>query len=423
MIKYLLLIVCIIVSLNLSAQKKSLKIEGQIKDINNHPISEATIIIYTAKDSTALKFSHSDLSGKYAIELKGIDQDLILLTKHLSYQEKLTTVPRIKTDTILQKDIQMIAKAFDIEEVIINKFKNPYQINGDTIEFNIEAFRMDSTTVVDDLLKKLPGLIIWSDKKITLNGKEIKKVYVDGKPFFFNDIQFATKNLPNFVVDKIKVYSPTENIMSNEQGLIMDLILKPNKKNGLFGKIGLGAGVNDKQNFDATLATYSPEFRLATVNNYNTINRINESLQDQIVNTSFGNRMSLSSTSKDNYQGVFKSKSHASELAISKKMDYRINYKFNDLENDIIRESILNGIYNKSNTRNQTESSSKIHSIDQSFSKALKKNSNISIQLSYNTNKKIVLRILIAMIISVIKIIGKHPIRKLKITNIIGQDK
>ncbi len=387
--KYLFILMFIVLNLNLYGQKHTLKVEGTIIDDNKQPIAEATVVLYSSKDSSALKFVHSDLKGQYLIELKDVKDELILLAKHLNYQEKLIPISRIRTDTTIRKDIQMPVKTFDLEDVIVTKFKSPYQVVGDTIEFNVDAFNMDSTTVVEDLLKKLPGIIIWADKKITLNGKEIKKVYVDGKPFFFDDKQFAIKNLPNYVVDKVKVYNSSNNRTSTDEVLIMDIILKANKKRGLFGKLGLGLGFEEKQNIDATLARYTPDYRIAIVNNYNTINRINENLKDQMINSSFGQKMSLSSSSNDNYQGVFTSKYHASEFAITKNVDYKLNYRFIENKNNIIRESILEGIYSRSFNVNNIDRKSKIHSVDQKFSKSLGKNTQISADLTYEKDKNI----------------------------------
>ncbi|QEC73518.1 Plug domain-containing protein [Arachidicoccus ginsenosidivorans] len=84
-------------------------------------------------------------------------------------------------------------------------------MNGDTLEFNADAFHLDPNAVAEDLLRKLPGVVVWGDGTITVHGREVSRVLVNGKPFFGGDTKVATQNLPKKAVEKVQVYQQSKN--------------------------------------------------------------------------------------------------------------------------------------------------------------------------------------------------------------------
>ena len=363
------------------AQEREFTIQGKIIDSeNNSPIDASSVILYTAKDSSVLTFTYSSLKGDYKIITKQKDQELVLIARHISYKEVILPISINKSDTVIVKNITMFPRHTEIEEVEIKTFKNPVEIKGDTISFNVSSYNMDSTTVVEDLLKRLPGLILWSDKKITYNGKEIKSVYVDSKPFFFNNKQFAIQNLPNYVVDKVQLYNNKEN---ENNDLVMDIKLKEDKKKGLFGKISLGGG-KEKYNLEGSLAGYNKKYRLAITSNKNNLNKINENLQDKLIASSYVGNSSLSSSSNDKMPGVFIVQSNNIEFASNQKFNYILNYDLNKTRNKILQETDLEGILFNTNNINDRVQNILSHSIKQKIDGNISKNIIIKGKLDFN---------------------------------------
>ena len=125
-------------------------------------------------------------------------------------------------------------------------------VRGDTVEYNADSFKVSESAVIEDLLKKMPGVEVDSDGKITVNGQEIKKILVDGKEFFSDDPKVASKNLPAKMVDKLQVLERRTDMSlmtgfddGNEE-MIINLTVKPGMKEGIFGNAFAGYGSQDR---------------------------------------------------------------------------------------------------------------------------------------------------------------------------------
>jgi hypothetical protein len=145
----------------------------------------------------------------------------------------------------------MKLKATLLKEVIIKGQGAAIKIKGDTTEFNAANYTIQPNDRVEDLLKKLPGIQIDKDGKITAQGKTVPKVLVDGEEFFGDDPTLVTKNLRADMVDKVQYYEKTSDqaaftgVDDGEKTPTINIKLKEDKKNGYFGKIDVGAGTED----------------------------------------------------------------------------------------------------------------------------------------------------------------------------------
>ena len=110
------------------------------------------------------------------------------------------------TTSVLNLNNIYLEDASKMTTVTVTARRPPVVINGDSIEFNAENFKTPPNAVVEDLLKKMPGIEVDKSGGITVNGKTVTKVFVNGKEFFTGDPKMATKNLPADAIDKIQVY-------------------------------------------------------------------------------------------------------------------------------------------------------------------------------------------------------------------------
>lgn len=126
------------------------------------------------------------------------------------------------------------------------------EMKDDTLMFNANAFKVPEGSVLEDLIKKLPGVEVSEDGTIKVNGKTVSKILVGGKEFFGNDRSMAMKNLPSEIVDKVKTYDKQSDmarmtgIDDGEEETVIDLSIKKGMQNGWFGNIDAGVGTKER---------------------------------------------------------------------------------------------------------------------------------------------------------------------------------
>jgi len=310
----LLLIVILLGSSRLCGQI----IKGNIKDsILKSSIISSTVTIYNVRDSTILKYGFTNNFGNFRFESLPFDTTMELRVAHVGYSEfktrfKLTPgLPQLDLKTIYLKK-----KITQLDEVVIVGQRPPMIMKGDTLEINPEAFKTKENAVVEDLLRKVPGVIIWSDGRITVNGKKVSQLYVEGKPFFGGDPVVAIRNLPKDAVDKVRVYDdrPATSESKTEANVIMDVTLKKGSKSGLFGKLGGGLGSNDRFEGNAAVNAFSPKNQVSILVATNNTNKEIFNVQDMLKqtvyrpggndNTSYQSNFSIEGLNRFNAKGV-----------------------------------------------------------------------------------------------------------------------
>ena len=225
-----------------------------IEDGSKEVVCFAAVRLFNVKDTVNLvSGTQTDLDGNFVIS--GIKAgDYILETSFLGYENKRQRVS-VKTSDVVLPDIKLVVNMQLLNEVTVEATAVQMVVRGDTIEYNANAFKTDENSVVEDLLKKLPGVEVDNEGKITINGEKISKIQVDGKKFFDGDIEMATKNLTADMIEKIQVLdkkiSPSDFTGSEDSDTerIINLTLKPSKKKGTFGNVTAGAGIDIDKHF------------------------------------------------------------------------------------------------------------------------------------------------------------------------------
>lgn len=248
--KLLLSIAFCLTFLNLCAQKNG-SITGVLADRANHKttLNYSTVSVYKTGDSVLNSYKLSDDKGTFKINNLqiGIKYRLVITAwQYGTYRKEVSITaeqPNINLGTLY-----LSTQANNLNEVNIVAERPPIIVRKDTIEFNAESFKTLPSAVVEDLLKKLPGVQIASDGSIQVNGKAVSKILVDGKEFFGGDQQIATKNLPANIIDKVQVVDDKQakrrdpDLTAAEIPQIINLKLKKAIKKGAFGKLYAGGG-------------------------------------------------------------------------------------------------------------------------------------------------------------------------------------
>ena len=206
----------ILFSCALNAQQTNATISGEVVDsIAGKGLAYSTVSIVQQKDSTLVSFARADSSGKF--KLSGLPKGNYLLS--FSYVGYLPVWKPIQIKDAEQLNLGRIILTDLIHagDVTVTARRPPVIINNDTIEFNTENFKTQPNAVVEDLLKKLPGVTVDRDGTVKVNGQRVNRFMVNGKEFFTGDPKIATKNLDADAIDKAVSYThltlPTKRIV------------------------------------------------------------------------------------------------------------------------------------------------------------------------------------------------------------------
>ncbi|MEJ2884618.1 TonB-dependent receptor [Pedobacter sp. GR22-6] len=291
----LMLFICCCSVVQAMAQVPGKDLSGQIigvvRDSSDlHPIQAATISIYKRSDSALVTYLLTNNAGNFRIGKLLVDVPLRLTVSYVGYHPKTVNfiIDGKGAKLFDLKEVKLRQRSITLGEVAITNYKPPVEMNGDTLEFNADAFKLDKNAVVEDLLRKLPGIIIWGDGKITINGRTVKNVLVEGKPFFGGQTKVATHNLPKDAVEKIQVYTDRNTNASPLDSLLnLNIKLKNNKKVGVFGKLGGGYGTRNRRNGEGMLSLFNTRSQLSLAGSSNNTNVLAKDVNAMINNSSF----------------------------------------------------------------------------------------------------------------------------------------
>lgn len=205
----------------------------------------ATVSITKPGNTKPYKYALSDDKGKTVF-------DKVAAGKYVLKAELLGYKPLTKDIEVKGKLDQGALKMEPDKQVLdaasVSAAGNPIVIKKDTIEYNASSFKTTENDVLEDLLKKLPGVEVSEDGTVTANGQTISKITIDGKTFFLDDPQLASKNIPAKIIDKVKVVEKKSEqaeftgIDDGNDETIIDLSIQKGMMNGLFGNVMAGAG-------------------------------------------------------------------------------------------------------------------------------------------------------------------------------------
>lgn len=226
-------------------------IRGRVLNEQNAEVIEmATIRLfsYTATDSTLVQGVQTDMDGRFTLESIA-SGTYRLIVSSVGYRSQCIAV-RVQNSDVRLRTIRLSEAVQRLGEVQVTGHAAELTVRGDTIEYNTSAYRTNENDMVEDLLKKMSGVQVDADGKVTVNGEEIKQVRVDGKKFFENDVQMATKNIPADMIDKIQVVDKKSDMAEltgfedEDTERIINLQLKKSKKRGVFGNFTGAAGAD-----------------------------------------------------------------------------------------------------------------------------------------------------------------------------------
>ena len=247
--KSILMMLLLLVSIASFAQERL--VSGAIIDRDTKdPVEQVTVQLLKT-DSTYVTGAISNEKGLFHLNAPENGKYLLKITS-VGYKPTVKRVVIEQDKNLALGNVVVGADAIMLKGAVVTAMAQKVTLKEDTFVYNSAAYRTPEGSVVEELVKRLPGAEVSDDGTIKINGKEVKKILVDGKEFMTGDTKTALKNLPTSIIDKIKAYdeksdlSKVTGIDDGEEQTVLDFNVKKGMNKGLMSNIDLGIGNKDR---------------------------------------------------------------------------------------------------------------------------------------------------------------------------------
>jgi hypothetical protein len=275
----LIVIIVALCSLHAWSQALQVRVKGRITDKDSQQaLADASVTLLHAKDSSRAAIAFTDKKGAFLLEGLRAGSYQLYIT-YLGYQSIFQSVEIGPADTMVNIGaISMQGTGVHLKAIEIVQVRAPMVVKRDTLEFNAEHYKTRENAVMEELLKKLPGVQIEKDGTIKVNGETVKKILVNGKPFFGDDPKLATRNLPADMIDKIQLLdrkSDQDQLLGIENGKreqAINITIKKDRKGRFLGRFSGGYGTDGKFAAGGNLNRFSDGEQLSLLAGGNNVN-------------------------------------------------------------------------------------------------------------------------------------------------------
>ncbi len=273
---FLLLALTGLFSLFASAQpRENLTISGHVTDADlKEPLAQATVQLFRSKDSTFVGGTLTDLRGNFSIvaPVNGIYRIRISSVGFQPIQREVTLRQGRGHDF---GDLMMSPETVMLKEAVVTGRAAQVVVRKDTLVYSPEAYRTPEGSAIEELIKRMPGAEVDDDGNITMNGKQVKKILLDGKEFMLGDIETALKNLPVSIIQNVKFYdrqSDQARITGIEDGnkeTVLDFTIKKGMNRGYMTNLDLAGGTEHRYASRGMASSFTDKMRLMVMGNLN----------------------------------------------------------------------------------------------------------------------------------------------------------
>ncbi|MCG2420500.1 carboxypeptidase-like regulatory domain-containing protein [Aequorivita sp. F47161] len=251
---FIILLNCLILLLSGNFAYCQSIVSGTVLDTLQKPIPYVNVFLESENQDGIIAFTTTQENGRYKLTTDKVGK-FELTFSSISFQKKTETLS-LEKNTNYKLDVVLKVETFTLDQVIINTDK-AVTVKKDTIIFKADAFKKGNEETVEDLLKNIPGINVDSDGKIKIGGKEVEKVMIEGDDLFEKGYKLLTKNLDAAVINKVEVYEHySKNRLlkgiENSERVALNLTLKNNVKNKIFGVLKPGYGLASENRYDAS---------------------------------------------------------------------------------------------------------------------------------------------------------------------------
>ncbi|GGG61795.1 outer membrane beta-barrel protein [Epilithonimonas arachidiradicis] len=267
-------LIFILAFLKLNAQTYSLT--GKVTDENNNPLENITISLMKQKDSAIINYIGTSKSGNFSIKIPPQNEASFLQIsedKFKAFSRKFESIHQNENLGTIKLSKELVT---NIEEVKVTV--SPIKIKKDTVEYNASSLKVKPDSKIDDLVKEIPGAEIDADGKITVNGKSVSKIHINGKPLFDKNGKIELETIPANIIKKIQVTtSKTKEEEFTGRAPITDSLtvnfeMNPKNKVGVTSNIRLGYGSDERYDGAIFFTKINQDSRLSLAAGSNNIN-------------------------------------------------------------------------------------------------------------------------------------------------------
>lgn len=249
-----------------------------VEEETKEPAIQATVQLLSLPDSTYAAGIATGTQGRFTLP-KVKPGNYLLKVSYIGFMPSVTPIQlKANPQTVNVGTISLRSDAIMLQEAVVIAEAPPVKVVEDTVVYAASAYRTAEGAMLEELVKKLPGAEISDDGKITINGKEVKKIMVDGKEFFSDDPQVSMKNLPVNMVENVKAYDRKSDmaritgIDDGDEETVLDLTVKKGMKKGWIGNLITGVGNKDRYEAGGMLNRFLDDSNLSIVGSFNNTN-------------------------------------------------------------------------------------------------------------------------------------------------------
>jgi hypothetical protein len=253
------------------------EIKGTVKDSSGNGISFLNIFIHPKNNNTVIAYSYTNNQGKYTITVKS-SGDFILNVSGLAYKKKQVpfVIDSINPQKEIITDITLKEESFTLDDVVINVDNRPIVVKKDTISIRVSNFTNGTEDVVEDILKKLPGVEVSDDGTVKIQGKSIEKIMIEGDDLFDKGYKIITKNLNADIIEKVEILerfsdNPILKGIEDSDKVALNLTLKKDRKTSLFGNASIGYATNQFYESRLNLISFNKKTKYYFFGNLNNV--------------------------------------------------------------------------------------------------------------------------------------------------------
>lgn len=350
---------------------------GVVQDSLGNPLQNANVIAKPLVEKAGLKFSIADHLGRYKLELEK-DTPYEVKVSYLGFKEEVLELPA--NFTIREHIFNLKETGQELKEIVINYDYQPVIVKKDTLIYDVKAFANGNERKMKEVLEKMPGVEVAKDGSVTVQGKKVTKMLVEGKSFFGGGTKLAVENIPADALDKVEVIDNFNEVgflkqVSDSEDLAMNVKLKEDKKKFIFGDVEAGAEVANDNGFylgHAGLFYYAPKTNVSYIGDINNIGKRTFSFEDMMrfqggVSSFISGRKSLTNLynfASDNTD-VVENKSQFSALNFRQEINSKLDVEgfgifsklftasFSESQNEYLQNSVFTFEDKTSTTQNK----------------------------------------------------------------------